>query len=192
MTHPRYVLVLAGGRGERFWPWSTPERPKQLLPLASGGRSLLAATLERAAPVVPPERIVVLTARALVELRGLPVRSRHRRRGRVPERPRARLRFRRARAGADHLRDSADRPRHQLRLHPARTARRRAALSSGQIRREAQSPDRRGLPRDRDLFLERRDLRMAMSNLSRRAGSVAARPRGAAPRAGEGDPRPRL
>ncbi len=63
----RFVLVLAGGRGERFWPWSTPARPKQLLPLASGGRTLLAATLERAAAVVPHERIVVLTARDLVE-----------------------------------------------------------------------------------------------------------------------------
>jgi mannose-1-phosphate guanylyltransferase len=42
------VLILAGGRGERFWPWSRPERPKQLLPLARGGRTLLGATLERA------------------------------------------------------------------------------------------------------------------------------------------------
>jgi mannose-1-phosphate guanylyltransferase len=59
----RYVLVLAGGRGERFWPWSRPERPKQLLPLASGGRTLLAATFERALRVVQaPERVIVMTA----------------------------------------------------------------------------------------------------------------------------------
>jgi mannose-1-phosphate guanylyltransferase len=63
----RFVLILAGGRGERFWPWSTPRRPKQLLPLASGGRSLLAATVDRALTLVPRERIVVLTARDLVE-----------------------------------------------------------------------------------------------------------------------------
>lgn len=63
----RFVLVLAGGRGERFWPWSRPERPKQLLPLAREGRSLLAATLIRAARLAPPERIVVLTAADLVE-----------------------------------------------------------------------------------------------------------------------------
>ena len=62
----RHVLVLAGGRGERFWPWSRPERPKQLLPLAPGGRSLLAATLTRALRMVPAERILVLTARDLV------------------------------------------------------------------------------------------------------------------------------
>ena len=70
MTQPtaeRHVLILAGGRGERFWPWSRRERPKQLLPLAGGGRTLLAATLERALDLVPPERVTVLTARDLVE-----------------------------------------------------------------------------------------------------------------------------
>jgi mannose-1-phosphate guanylyltransferase len=69
MTPPsaeRGALILAGGRGERFWPWSTPERPKQLLPLAPGGRTLLAATFTRAARVVPRERIVVMTSAALV------------------------------------------------------------------------------------------------------------------------------
>lgn len=63
----RFVLILAGGRGERFWPWSTPARPKQLLPLAGGGRTLIAATVERASAVAPLDRIVVLTARDLVE-----------------------------------------------------------------------------------------------------------------------------
>jgi mannose-1-phosphate guanylyltransferase len=62
----RYALILAGGRGERFWPWSTPRRPKQLLPLARGGASLLAATLERAQAVVARDRIIVLTAADLV------------------------------------------------------------------------------------------------------------------------------
>ncbi len=36
----RWVVVLAGGIGSRFWPLSTPDRPKQLLPLVSG-QSLL-------------------------------------------------------------------------------------------------------------------------------------------------------
>lgn len=63
---PRYVLVLAGGRGERFWPWSTPQRPKQLLPLARDGRTLLAATLERATAVVAPDHVLVLTSADLV------------------------------------------------------------------------------------------------------------------------------
>lgn len=66
MAH-RYVLVLAGGRGERFWPWSRPERPKQLLPLARDGRSLLASTMSRASLLAPPERCLVLTSADLVE-----------------------------------------------------------------------------------------------------------------------------
>ncbi len=63
----RSVVILAGGRGERFWPWSRPERPKQLLPLARGGRTLLAATLERALRLTSRENVLVLTARDLVE-----------------------------------------------------------------------------------------------------------------------------
>src|SRR6185369_16583390 len=62
----RYVMVLAGGRGERFWPWSRPERPKQLLPLARDGRSLLASTLARATAIAPVERCLVLTSADLV------------------------------------------------------------------------------------------------------------------------------
>src|SRR5258708_27857224 len=62
----RYVLVLAGGRGERFWPWSRPERPKQLLPLGAGGRTLLAETLDRALMLAPADHVMVLTARDLV------------------------------------------------------------------------------------------------------------------------------
>jgi mannose-1-phosphate guanylyltransferase len=59
----RYVLVLAGGRGERFWPWSRPARPKQLLPLARDGRSLLATTFQRALRLVPSaDRVLVMTA----------------------------------------------------------------------------------------------------------------------------------
>jgi mannose-1-phosphate guanylyltransferase len=60
-------LILAGGRGERFWPWSTPSRPKQLLPLARDGRTLLAATFARARRLVPAGRVVVMTAEPLVE-----------------------------------------------------------------------------------------------------------------------------
>jgi mannose-1-phosphate guanylyltransferase len=62
----RFVVVLAGGRGERFWPWSRPGRPKQLLPLASDGRTLLAATMRRALAVVPADHVVVMTAVDLV------------------------------------------------------------------------------------------------------------------------------
>ena len=56
MTESGHVLILAGGQGLRLWPWSRPGRYKPFLPLC-GDRSLLAATLERALSLVPPERI---------------------------------------------------------------------------------------------------------------------------------------
>jgi mannose-1-phosphate guanylyltransferase len=61
-----WAVVLAGGVGSRFWPLSTPSRPKQLLPLV-GERSMLADTLARLAPLVPPERTLVLTNAELVD-----------------------------------------------------------------------------------------------------------------------------
>jgi len=56
--------VLAGGVGSRFWPLSTPARPKQLLPLVDH-RPLLVATLDRLAPLVPAERTLILTNASL-------------------------------------------------------------------------------------------------------------------------------
>lgn len=61
-----YAVVLAGGIGERFWPASTPERPKQLLPLLSD-RTMLRETVDRLDGVVPPERTIVLTNDSLVD-----------------------------------------------------------------------------------------------------------------------------
>ena len=66
--HPKPgALILAGGRGERFWPWSTSARPKQLLPLARDGRTLLAATFARALRLTTADRVVVMTAESLGE-----------------------------------------------------------------------------------------------------------------------------
>ena len=62
----RWAVVLAGGVGSRFWPMSTPDRPKQLLPLPST-EPMLADALARLAPIVPPERTLVLTNASLVE-----------------------------------------------------------------------------------------------------------------------------
>jgi mannose-1-phosphate guanylyltransferase len=61
-----WAVVLAGGSGTRFWPLSTPERPKQLLPL-TGGRPLLVDAVERLRGLVPPERTLVLTGPFLAE-----------------------------------------------------------------------------------------------------------------------------
>ncbi len=64
MSGPLYVVILAGGVGSRFWPLSTPSRPKQMLPLVSD-RSLLADTIARVEPLVGISRVLVLTSRAL-------------------------------------------------------------------------------------------------------------------------------
>lgn len=61
-----WAVILAGGSGTRFWPLSTPERPKQLLPLA-GDRPLLAQAVRRLDGLVPPNRILILTGPFLVE-----------------------------------------------------------------------------------------------------------------------------
>jgi mannose-1-phosphate guanylyltransferase len=61
-----WAAILAGGSGTRFWPLSTPERPKQFLPL-TGDRPLLAQAVARLRGLVPPERVLILTGPALVE-----------------------------------------------------------------------------------------------------------------------------
>src|SRR5207245_2599502 len=61
-----WAAIVAGGSGTRFWPLSTPERPKQLLPLA-GDRPLVVQAVERLEGLVPPERILILTGALLAE-----------------------------------------------------------------------------------------------------------------------------
>jgi mannose-1-phosphate guanylyltransferase len=60
------AFILAGGRGERFWPLSSRRRPKQLLALV-GDRPLLAETVRRLTPWIPPERTWVITNAEYVE-----------------------------------------------------------------------------------------------------------------------------
>ena len=57
-----YVLIMAGGGGTRLWPASRKKRPKQFLPMLDGKRTLLGATVERVQGLVPPERVLVVTA----------------------------------------------------------------------------------------------------------------------------------
>ena len=56
----RYVVIMAGGRGERFWPESRLARPKQLLPIV-GDRAMLTQTVERLSGLVQAEDIFVIT-----------------------------------------------------------------------------------------------------------------------------------
>lgn len=60
MNSHYYGLILAGGRGTRFWPRSRRRSAKQVLNVVGEG-SLIQATVERLAPVIPPERLWVLT-----------------------------------------------------------------------------------------------------------------------------------
>ncbi len=64
MTAPLFAVVLAGGVGSRFWPLSTPDRPKQLLPLITD-HTMLADTVERLVPLVGHERVLILTSERL-------------------------------------------------------------------------------------------------------------------------------
>ena len=56
----RYVIIMAGGRGERFWPVSREKTPKQLIKLL-GNRSFLQQAVDRVTPLVPTKNILVIT-----------------------------------------------------------------------------------------------------------------------------------
>ena len=56
-----YGIILAGGRGERFWPLSRQENPKQLLKLTSD-KTMIHETIARLDGFIPMENILVVTA----------------------------------------------------------------------------------------------------------------------------------
>ena len=56
-----YAIILAGGSGTRFWPVSRVHVPKQFLVL-QGTQSLLQTTAQRISPLIPPQRLYVVTA----------------------------------------------------------------------------------------------------------------------------------
>lgn len=58
---------MAGGVGERFWPLSRGTRPKQLLPLGPGGKTLLEDAIDRITPVIGAGNTFVVTGRGLLE-----------------------------------------------------------------------------------------------------------------------------
>lgn len=66
MISDPYAVIMAGGRGERFWPLSTSRRPKQLLDLV-GEKPLIAQAVERVADFISPDRVFVITNADLVE-----------------------------------------------------------------------------------------------------------------------------
>ena len=59
---------MAGGIGSRFWPMSTPEYPKQFVDVLGTGKTMIQMTVERFAPLCPPENIWVVTSREYVSI----------------------------------------------------------------------------------------------------------------------------
>jgi len=60
-----YGVILAGGKGERFWPLSRAHRPKQLLRLISN-KTMLQETIDRILPLIPRERTFIVTSDNMV------------------------------------------------------------------------------------------------------------------------------
>lgn len=67
----RVAVIMAGGSGERFWPLSRRQQPKQLLRLAHPQKTMLEEAVERLLPMFSPENIFIATSEALLE----PIRS---------------------------------------------------------------------------------------------------------------------
>ena len=55
------ALIMAGGRGERFWPKSRKRLPKQFLSLTGDGKTMIQLTVERISPMVPMKNIYIAT-----------------------------------------------------------------------------------------------------------------------------------
>ena len=60
-TKNNYCVIMAGGVGSRFWPYSRNEKPKQFLDFFGTGRSLLQMTVDRFRPLVPIENVFIVT-----------------------------------------------------------------------------------------------------------------------------------
>ena len=61
MNNNLFVVLMAGGVGTRFWPYSRNAKPKQFLDVIGTGKTLLQSTYDRFSPLCPPENIFVVT-----------------------------------------------------------------------------------------------------------------------------------
>ena len=57
-----HLIIMAGGVGSRFWPMSTPEKPKQFIDVLGIGKSLIQLTVERFDTVIPIENVWIVTS----------------------------------------------------------------------------------------------------------------------------------
>jgi mannose-1-phosphate guanylyltransferase len=67
MAEMNWAVIMAGGYGERFWPMSRRNRPKQLLPIV-GNKTMIQQTVDRLRPLIADARIVVVTNREQASL----------------------------------------------------------------------------------------------------------------------------
>ena len=63
-----HLVIMAGGIGSRFWPMSTPERPKQFVDVMGCGRTLIQLTLDRFRGIVEPENVWIVTSAAYADI----------------------------------------------------------------------------------------------------------------------------
>ena len=68
MSNNNYCIIMSGGVGSRFWPFSKEDKPKQFLDFFGSGRSLLQSTYDRFKKIVPPENIFIVTNDAYAEM----------------------------------------------------------------------------------------------------------------------------
>ena len=61
------ALIMAGGKGTRFWPLSTEDKPKQFLKLI-GDKTMIQMTIDRVLPIIPMDRIYICTGERYVDL----------------------------------------------------------------------------------------------------------------------------
>lgn len=67
-SNNNYCIIMSGGVGSRFWPFSKEDKPKQFLDFFGSGRSLLQSTYDRFIKIVPPENIYIVTNDAYAEM----------------------------------------------------------------------------------------------------------------------------
>lgn len=63
-----HLVIMAGGIGSRFWPMSTPERPKQFVDVLGTGRTFIQITVDRFKGILPAENVWVVTSQAYEDI----------------------------------------------------------------------------------------------------------------------------
>ena len=68
MDKKLFVVLMAGGVGTRFWPYSRNSKPKQYLDVLGTGKTLIQSTYERFLPLCPKENIFIVTNEDLADI----------------------------------------------------------------------------------------------------------------------------